>query len=144
MVHTSLLQLLSHFANMATTATAQVFAARPRANGSGSNIPLRPSSLQRARHTPAAPSTIAICHTSNVTRPSRLPVRSVAPARAPNVSFLVLLYTLLAPNPAPSFPYLLFSRLGDHQLHCIRISELLLRTLPTLILGFVYLNHLRG
>jgi hypothetical protein len=61
--------------------------AGPRVNGSGSHIPLPPS-VQRARHTPAAFSSVAVCHTSNVTMLSRLPVRPMAPARAPNVSLL--------------------------------------------------------
>lgn len=69
------------------TATAQAFAARPRVNGSGSNIP-PPPSLLRACHTLAAPSTVAVRFTSNVLKPSRLPIRSVVPARAFNVSLL--------------------------------------------------------
>jgi hypothetical protein len=54
--------------------TAQMSAVGPQVNGSGSHIRLPPS-LQRARHTPAVPSTVAIRHNSNVTMPSRLPVR---------------------------------------------------------------------
>lgn len=71
-------------ASTTTSAAVKASVARPRVNGSGSSIPLPPPSLQRARHTPAGPSTVAAVPTSNVTRPSRLPTRSVAPVRAPN------------------------------------------------------------
>lgn len=76
-------------ASASASASAQAPAARPRANGSGSRISFPPS-LQRAHHTPAGPSTVAVRPNSSVTMPSRLPVRSVAPVRAPNVSSLLL------------------------------------------------------
>jgi hypothetical protein len=70
-----------------TTSTAQMSAAAPRVNGSGSRNRL-PLSLQRVRRTPAVPSTVTVRPNSNVTMPTRLPIRSVAPARAPNVSLM--------------------------------------------------------
>jgi hypothetical protein len=78
-----------YYQNSATmsTTTAQVSVAGPRVNGSGSQIPLPPS-LQHARHTPATFSSVAVRHTSNAPMPSRLPIRPVVPARAPNVSLL--------------------------------------------------------